>query len=88
MEGKPGPETDGYALYDPKAAKGGSAGAGGPGGGADGAAKGRGPMKDAIVFMIGGGNYLEYHGLLEMASRNPAAPKSIVYGTTECNPKT
>lgn len=78
MEAKPGPETDGYALFDPKASKGSSMS--GPGSG-DGAAKGRAPMKDGIVFMIGGGNYLEYHSLMDMAVRNPVAPKSIVYGS-------
>lgn len=72
MESKPSPEVDGYALFDPKVAKGGAAGE-----------KAKGPFKEAIVFMIGGGNYLEYHSLLEMAGRNPQAPKSIVYGTTD-----
>jgi hypothetical protein len=35
------------------------------------------------VFMIGGGNYLEYQSLMEMSARNPAAAKSIVYGSTD-----
>jgi len=79
MEAKAGPETDAYALFDPKGAKGGAVAAAAA---ADGG-KGRAPMKDAIVFMIGGGNYLEYQSLMEMSARNPAAPKSVVYGSTD-----
>jgi hypothetical protein len=78
MEAKVGPETDAYALFDPKGAKGGAAAAAAADGG-----KGRAPVKDAIVFMIGGGNYLEYQSLMEMSARNPAAPKSVVYGSTD-----
>jgi len=66
-------ETDEYLYYDPKAVKGSD------------------PTKiphnkvqfqDAIVFVVGGGNYNEYQNLLEYANRqNP--PKNITYGTTE-----
>ena len=41
-----------------------------------------GPSREAIVFMIGGGNYLEYESLVTWASRAQPA-KSIVYGATE-----
>ena len=41
-----------------------------------------GPYKEAIVFMIGGGNYLEYESLTTWAGR-AIPPKSIVYGATE-----
>ena len=41
-----------------------------------------GPFKEAIVFMVGGGNYLEYESLSGWASR-AQPPRSIVYGATE-----
>jgi hypothetical protein len=34
------------------------------------------------VFMIGGGNYLEYESLVTWASR-ATPPKSVVYGATD-----
>lgn len=46
------------------------------------ASKAVGPYKEAIVFMIGGGNYLEYESLTTWAGR-AIPPKSIVYGATE-----
>lgn len=39
--------------------------------------------KEAIVFMIGGGNMLEYESLSCWASRAQPCPKHIVYGATE-----
>lgn len=44
--------------------------------------KALGPFKEAIVFMVGGGNYLEYESLSVYASRS-TPPKSIVYGATD-----
>lgn len=57
------------------------------------------PFRDAIVFVIGGGNYLEHQNLMDLAKRSqhtgaagaaassvPSAgstPKHIIYGTTE-----
>jgi hypothetical protein len=72
MEGKPSPETDSYLVFDPRAPKG-STGA---------ASVSKGPFKEAIVFMIGGGNYLEYGSLQEFAQRQQPT-KNIIYGTTE-----
>ncbi len=41
-----------------------------------------GPYREAIVFMIGGGNYLEAESLATWASR--AQPqKSVIYGATD-----
>lgn len=37
---------------------------------------------EAVVFVVGGGNYLEYQNLTEWANQ-PTAPKSIVYGCTD-----
>ncbi len=39
-------------------------------------------FKEAIVFMIGGGNYLEYGGLQEFAQRQQPI-KTIIYGATD-----
>ncbi|KAF3787703.1 SEC1 family transport protein [Nymphaea thermarum] len=71
MEGKPNPDIDSYLLFDPRAPKS-SSGMGNVL---------RGPFKEAIVFMIGGGNYIEYSSLQELAQRQP--PKHVIYGTTE-----
>lgn len=45
----------------------------------------RAPANDAIVFVIGGGNYVEYQNLMDYRkhkSQGPV-PKRITYGTTE-----
>ncbi|KAJ3697268.1 hypothetical protein LUZ61_000973 [Rhynchospora tenuis] len=70
MEAKPGTEVDSYLLFDPRAPRAGSG------------AQFRGPFRDAIVFMIGGGNYVEYRSLMELAESSQPA-KHVVYGTTE-----
>ena len=73
MEGRPNPEIDSYLVFDPRAPKSGS-----------GASSGhlKGPFKEAIVFMIGGGNYVEYGSLQELAQRQQPV-KHVIYGTTE-----
>ncbi|XP_038888733.1 SEC1 family transport protein SLY1-like [Benincasa hispida] len=73
MEGKPNPEIDSYLVLDPRAQRS-SAGTS--------SSHLRGPFKEAIVFMIGGGNYVEYASLQELSLRQQA-PKHVVYGTTE-----
>jgi len=70
MDSKPNPDTDGYRTFDPK----------GPAGKAQ---RPAGPFKEAIVFMIGGGNYLEWESLVCWAQRAQPTPKHIVYGATE-----
>ncbi len=47
------------------------------------AARPSGPFKEAVVFMIGGGNYLEYESLMCWAGRAQPTPKNVVYGATE-----
>eukprot|EP00850_Spirogloea_muscicola_P000287 SM000001S04689 [mRNA] locus=s1:1778855:1782556:+ [translate_table: standard] len=73
-EAKPAPETETYLLLDPRGPRGGGIATAGAGA--------RGPFKEAIVFMIGGGNYLEYGSLQEYAQRQQP-PKSVMYGATE-----
>ncbi|EXC31558.1 SEC1 family transport protein [Morus notabilis] len=71
MEGKPNPEVDSYLVFDPRAPKSGS-----------GSSHLKGPFKEAIVFMIGGGNYVEYGSLQELVQRQQPL-KHVIYGTTE-----
>ncbi|KAK9915015.1 hypothetical protein WJX75_003656 [Coccomyxa subellipsoidea] len=69
MDAKPSPELDSFLTFDPKAAPGR-------------ASKASGPHKEAIVFMIGGGNYLEYESLITWAGR-ATPPKSVIYGASD-----
>lgn len=54
MESKSTPETEEYLYLDPKLLKGG-----------DVAPKQRAPFQDAVVFVVGGGNYIEYQNLVD-----------------------
>ncbi|KAL2529398.1 SEC1 family transport protein SLY1 [Forsythia ovata] len=73
MEGKPNPEIDSYLVLDPRAPKSTSGSS---------SSHLKGPFKEAIVFMIGGGNYVEHGSLQDLAhSQQPA--KHVIYGTTE-----
>jgi hypothetical protein len=69
MDGRPAPDLDTFLTFDPKAPAGR-------------AGKAAGPHKEAIVFMVGGGNYLEYESLTTWAGR-ATPPKSIVYGASD-----
>lgn len=60
------PETDEFGYFDPKAGRGKKA------------TRARAPFQEAIVFVVGGGNYLEYQNLLEMAQRTK---RHIIYGS-------
>jgi hypothetical protein len=71
MEGRQGSEHEAYAVFDPKL----PAGRATP-------EQAKGPFKDAMVFVIGGGNYLEREVLASWASKMQP-PKSLLYGATE-----
>ena len=71
MEGKPNPEVDSYLMFDPRAPK--------PSSGSNHL---KGPIKEAIVFMVGGGNYVEYGSLQELVQRQQPV-RHVIYGTTE-----
>lgn len=73
MEGKPNPEVDDYLTFDPRAPRSGSGSA----------SYLKGPFKEGIVFMIGGGNYVEYMSLMGLAQRSSQPAKHVIYGTTE-----
>ncbi|XP_062205478.1 SEC1 family transport protein SLY1-like [Phragmites australis] len=70
MEGKPNPEVDDYLLFDPRVPRSGTGG------------QFKGPFREAIVFMIGGGNYIEYRSLMELEQRSQPS-KHVIYGATE-----
>lgn len=73
MEGKPNPEVDSYLLFDPRAPK---------SSGGTSSSHLKGLFKEAIVFMIGGGNYVEYGSLQELGQRQQPV-KHVIYGATE-----
>ena len=73
MEGKPNPEIDSYLVFDPRAPKSSSGTT---------SSHLKGPFKEAIVFMIGGGNYVEYGSLQDLAQCQQPV-KHVIYGTTE-----
>lgn len=54
MECRTGGELDDFLYLDPKLLKGG-----------DIVPKNRAPFQDAVVFMVGGGNYIEYQNLVD-----------------------
>ncbi|TPX72873.1 hypothetical protein SpCBS45565_g00063 [Spizellomyces sp. 'palustris'] len=73
MENKDGPDTDEYLYLDPKL----------PRGAAPKQQRSRTPFQEAIVFVVGGGNYLEYQNLTEYTQRASVQRKRITYGSTE-----
>lgn len=70
MEGKPSPEVDDYLMFDPRAPRSGTGG------------QFKGPFGEAVVFMIGGGNYIEYKSLMELGQHSQPS-KHVIYGATE-----
>lgn len=73
MECRAGGEVDDYLYLDPKLLKGG-----------DIVPKNRAPFQDAIVFMIGGGNYIEYQNLVDFIKTKQTANSNrrIIYGAS------
>ncbi|XP_063699347.1 protein sly1 homolog [Culicoides brevitarsis] len=76
MECKSGGDTDDYLYIDPKLLKGG-----------DVAPKNRPPFQDAVVFVVGGGNYIEYQNLVDFTKQKSTqtSTKRIVYGASTLN---
>lgn len=79
-------DTDDYLFIDPRAGRAGTA--------RPGPARGRQAFSDAIVFVVGGGSYVEYTNLEEYAARTvgaqagATAARRITYGATEIVPPT
>uniref|UniRef100_A0A1A9V9F5 Protein sly1 homolog n=1 Tax=Glossina austeni TaxID=7395 RepID=A0A1A9V9F5_GLOAU len=73
MECRSNPDTDDYLYLDPKLLKGG-----------DVMPKNRAPFQDAVVFIVGGGNYIEYQNLVDYVRQKQTsnATKRIIYGST------
>ncbi|CAF4651956.1 unnamed protein product [Rotaria sp. Silwood1] len=74
MECRSSPDTDDYRYFDPKLRSTDNANV----------VRNRQGFNDAIVFMIGGGNYIEYQNLQDYAkTRSTMTTKRIIYGCTE-----
>lgn len=74
MECRSNTETDDYLYLDPKLLKGG-----------DVLPKNRAPFQDAVVFMVGGGNYIEYQNLVDFIKQKQnsnVASRRIIYGAS------
>uniref|UniRef100_U5EM36 Protein sly1 homolog n=1 Tax=Corethrella appendiculata TaxID=1370023 RepID=U5EM36_9DIPT len=76
MECRAGGENDEYVYLDPKLLKGG-----------DVIPKNRAAFQDAIVFIVGGGNYIEYQNLVDFikSKQNANTSKRIIYGASTLN---
>lgn len=62
--------VNGYGYWDPRSPRGARP-------------SGRPRHQDAIVFVVGGGNYVEYHNVMEHAGRGGNGRRRVVYGATE-----
>lgn len=73
MECRSNSETDDYLYLDPKLLKGG-----------DVLPKNRAPFQDAVVFIVGGGNYIEYQNLVDYIKQKQTTNvnKRIIYGAS------
>ena len=65
-------DTDDYLSFDPKATRSRAAPS----------SRARSQYSDAVVFVVGGGGYVEYGNLMEWAARSGGG-KRITYGSTE-----
>ncbi|XP_045143587.1 sec1 family domain-containing protein 1 [Echinops telfairi] len=71
MEMKSNPETDDYRYFDPKMLRGNDSSV----------PRNKNPFQEAIVFVVGGGNYIEYQNLVDYIKGKPG--KHILYGCSE-----
>lgn len=71
-------DTDDYLLFDPRATRGRTPAQ---------SQKGRQQYQESMVFVVGGGGYVEYGNLMEWAGRSQreggGGGKKITYGSTE-----
>ncbi|GFS30412.1 sec1 family domain-containing protein 1 [Trichonephila inaurata madagascariensis] len=75
MEMKSLPETDDYKYFDPKLLR--------PTDSAS-VPRNRSPFQDAVVFVVGGGNYIEYQNLIDYTKgKTTPVQKKIIYGSTD-----
>ncbi|XP_071392097.1 sec1 family domain-containing protein 1, partial [Centroberyx affinis] len=71
MEMKSHPETDDYRYFDPKMLRGSESSI----------PRNKNPFQEAIVFVVGGGNYIEYQNLVDYAKSKQG--KKVLYGCSE-----
>ncbi|XP_050989819.1 sec1 family domain-containing protein 1 [Labeo rohita] len=71
MEMKSNPETDDYRYFDPKMLRGSESSI----------PRNKNPFQEAIVFVVGGGNYIEYQNLVDYTKARQG--KRILYGCSE-----
>ncbi|XP_037799503.1 sec1 family domain-containing protein 1-like [Penaeus monodon] len=76
MELKNSEEEKEYKYFDPKMLR--------PGDGNVAGARTRTPFQESVVFVVGGGNYMEYNNLVNYAKKKAGATnKKIIYGCTD-----
>ncbi|XP_016124997.1 sec1 family domain-containing protein 1-like [Sinocyclocheilus grahami] len=71
MEMKSNPETDDYRYFDPKMLRGSESSI----------PRNKNPFQEAIVFVVGGGNYIEYQNLVDYTKARQG--KRVLYGCSE-----
>ncbi|XP_051941272.1 sec1 family domain-containing protein 1 [Hippocampus zosterae] len=71
MEMKSHAETDDYRYFDPKMLRGSDSSI----------PRNKNPFQEAIVFVVGGGNYIEYQNLVDYTKSR--AGKKVIYGCSE-----
>jgi hypothetical protein len=76
MEARVSQETEDYRHFDPKQLRQ-TSGAGSSG-------RSSTPFQEAIVFVVGGGNYIEYQNLVDY-TKVCIAPQYKVFNTTVCH---
>lgn len=77
MECRTGGDLDDYLYLDPKLLKGG-----------DIVPKNRAPFQDAVVFIVGGGNYIEYQNLVDfikVSGRKGMIPSGFTWNSNRAN---
>ncbi|XP_076048320.1 sec1 family domain containing Slh [Oratosquilla oratoria] len=72
MEMRSSEEEKEYRYFDPKLLR--------PGDSNASSARSRTPFQDAVIFVVGGGNYVEYTNLVSYAKRKTGMNKRIIYG--------
>lgn len=71
MDMKTNPETDEYRYFDPKLLRGSDSSV----------PRNKNPFQEAIVFVVGGGNYIEYQNLVDYTKVKQG--KKVIYGCSE-----
>ncbi|XP_031558433.1 sec1 family domain-containing protein 1-like [Actinia tenebrosa] len=73
MDNKSNPEVEDFRYFDPKMLR-----------VTDSMSipRNKTPFQEAIVFMVGGGNFIEYQNLMDYSKRN-SGTKKIIYGASE-----